>query len=674
MRRILPLILLSLTLTSCTVSKRTAFLTIPEAPAAAEQIDLGLYEDKYGDYDGVYLYSEEIVEHAGGKENLGLFANELTSNKWTYSMITKEKYIVFDPDAAYLTSSEFGGKPDVFYARLTSPDGTVRTFLLSDLETTAGTYGDRFTLVYPDVEKGTLVERGWEYSFGGGPWTPLDYYEPLQYVWPCERLSYTFLYPEWWTIEVKNIGPHNTLSYAHERLAEGKKKILKYEATDVSAYAGEPFSPAFKEVSKYLQFRIANLQMSLGRLENPDNWADFVKNIRKGMLKKMSKRSKKVESLTDDITARCATPYQKLDTIVSHVQQNIKLAPEEDHDGHPDKTLTKMNGNTVDIISLTRAMLAHAGISSDILLVHSADDGHFDRNYVDFAQFSTLALGVTLAEEGAEKRYTVFPYLEYLPVNHTPEPFQGQEALIVSDALQYFCQTPPGNAANNVSSERYDLAIGPDGLINVRESRTLRGSNAYWIRAAMRDLDEGDTRDFIDSSLTYTDGDVALDSFTVVNLESYRDPLEVELYYTIDNLVTVTPEEVVFQTGGLFSPISGWTYKLDTEKRRNPIKINFDQTYAKEIAISYPEGWTIAGDLPGVELSNEFGSIKAEYAPERGGLRATQEASLIQQLQPKEKIGDLAELIGGRSKLNIPAIVFTVGAAAEIGDESLEQE
>ena len=130
--------------------------------------------------------------------------------------------------------------------------------------------------------------------------------------------------------------------------------------------------------------------------------------------------------------------------------------------------------------------------------------------------------------------------------------------------------------------------------------------------------------------------------------------------YNIYNLVTVTPDEVIFQTGGLFSPSSNVKTKIDTEERVNPIRIYSDEKYIKNISIEFPKNWALTSTLKNLEKENEFGKIKGVYTVNPGNIQVAQERLLLKSHKPKEMIDELLEITGRKSQLYIPTMIFKI--------------
>ncbi|MEZ5357775.1 MAG: DUF3857 domain-containing protein [Candidatus Zixiibacteriota bacterium] len=657
MKRLIWIILLPLVIVSCTSSKRISFLDIDALEAdAVAPVNLADIEARYGRYDGVYLNLERTIEHSGIRERTlyGL------GDKWTFSQIYACRYIILNPEADYLTTIELSGHPDNLYIRVTSPEGVSKTYGVDDLVIEENDDGyKQYKFALPQVVKGTTVDFAYDYEINIFPAYAsyfMDQEMLLQRSIPIEHIKFSFAYPEWWQIKVKRVSDKRGIPFIENNDIEHKKKILVYEANNVPAIEPEPYSPSFKEVALYAELLITDIAMKGMAYTHPKTWPDLAKLYQKYVMKKANKRSKTLESVVDSLLADKTSKYERVEAIVDYVYENIKTGKSQE--AHFEKVLTNKEGSGPDLVGLVQEMLAHAGIESSFLLVHNSEDGYFDRDYISEDQLYIPALRVTIDSLD----YVLFPYLEHLPINHTPEIFQGQTALVITENPEgsWFWMVPPGNLDNNTMDEEYNLTIDDAGNIAVRELRTIRGSDAYHLRTEFKDLTEKEIEDEVKNSMTYTDGDITFESYKVENLDAYKEPLIVEINYSIENLVMILPDEVVFQTAGLFSPLSNREYKIEEEHRCNPIKIPYDLQYNKHITIEYPENWTISSDLLNVTFENLFGSLFGEYQKEKGRLSVEQSVKFVKSDFPKDKINALVDLAGNRSLLNVPTIVFKV--------------
>jgi len=662
-KRLLPLIMLGLLFASCTSSKRLSYLIEPEInPNQAKKIDVAKYDSLYAGYDGVYLYDESTIEHSGIKESasqglgslLGGLVGSITK-EWTFSRIEKTEYVILNPNNRYLTTVSIGWKPDKLYVHVTNPDGTIRRYDMTSFAEETDPEGRKmYRLALPNIVKGSIVEKAWEEAYQINYRLPsLEHDIDLQFRIPCESLVVTYAYPDWWQIQVKKVAKGKTAGYRLVEDPEHKKKILSYSTADVPAVADEPYSPFFKELANYLEFQVTDLAMKGYTYKSTSSWDKFAERFRKYALKKSGKGKDQLEEKARALAENCTTPLEKIDAVRQYINDSISMWS-GDYDGNYPKVMKEGKGNPFEITGLAQALLEHMGFLPEYFLMHSAEDGYFDATYVSASQAYMPGLGIKVDST----LYVLLPYLKNLPINLVPEQYQGQPAIVISEPVARQVTIPIGNHAENTQSELYDLSIGADGVVHVKETRKALGSVAYGLRETLADLRDDELRDTLKSFLTYSDGDVTLDSFRVDNMDAYQEPLVLEMQYTIDNLVTITPEEILFQTGGLLSPISNKQEKINPATRQNPIAIYNDQAYEKEITIRYPEAWQPSTVLADTTIENSFGSVTRSFAVDDDGVKIIQKVMLNKCFEPKERMNDLAQLISSKSLLDVPALVF----------------
>jgi hypothetical protein len=631
----------------CGISvQRVAFLKPdPVDSLRARKLDLAGYEKKYGKYDGVFLNFEQTVDFFG------------SGTDWRFAKVQKLRYLVLNPDAEWLgtfkVEEEKGEKLQQADIKVMSPEGTVQHYSMADLKVEGEEEGERsYKFAYPDIRKGTIIEEDYEMELPPETDDVSDF--SLQYSVPCEHISFSYIYPQWWDIRVKKIAPDRNLDYKTLFDDAIDKRVLYYTASDVPPLVDEPYSPIPREIASYLQ--IINSGVTYGGYHHRYTWKELASGFTRFAINRNSSWSDRLASTVSEITSDSMTKFQKLDAIVTYLQQNITPSRGDEDDNFAD-VLKKKSGNFYQINGLAREMLEEAGIESEIVLIHSARDGYFDIDFVSPGQLYTPAVTATLDDT----LYVVFPYSRNLPVGLIPDHFQGQKGMKVSEmGYDGFITIPEGNAANNTVNDDYHLTINDEGEIAITEEKTLRGMNAYWLREHLADLDEDEVKSAMKDLLTYSEGDVRISSYEILHQKEYREPLVIRLHYTIDNLVTVTPDEVIFQTGGLFSPSSIRKWKVDTEERNNPIRIYNDEQLVKSIVIDFPKNWSLTTPIPPVSQENLFGSVTGTHTLTDGQLRVEQRRILKRSSEPKEKADELLEVTGAKSRLRIPTLVFKV--------------
>jgi hypothetical protein len=643
-------------LISCTTSKRlTTIQTAPSDSVFISSLEIDTILNKYSKYDGVYLNLKDIYEHSATKGNQ-LFSQ---GGEWKYHRIYSVKYLVINPEneklTTFSTTISKNAKINSYYLIALTRDKQIQKYNLNDLTTELDYEGNiTYKFAIPDVRKGTLVEYGIDISYNGGP---LDYFIELQYEIPCEKLYLEFAYPDWWEIKVKKIAENTSINYSITKNKEEKKNILTYKAENIPPITPEPFAPYFYEVAKYLR-----INFTLIDLMNPlvfySDWVGIADEYKDYSMNKESFLSNKAGGKTDDLIEGLDNPLSKLDTIVNFIQNNITIA--DDYKNRNFGTVLKdKKGSVYEICGITEAMLSEAEIDVDYLLVHSATSGFVDSDFVSYDQFEIPAIRAKIDE----KYYIVIPYNKFLPINYLPDELQGQPALIVSNndlVHGKFWQIPVVDTSANYLSEEYLITINHDGLLKVKEIKTANGAFGYELREYLDEREEKDIEKDIKDILTYTEGDIDILNYEIENLYNYKEPLRFIIEYNINNLVTITPDEILFQTGGLLSPSSKFKTRIYADERVNQIVIHYDQIFQKSIKINYPDEWEVQDEIENVSFENEFGKIEGNYLYEKGLISIEQKSNLQKNDQPKEKIESLLKITGNTSQLQIPVIIFTI--------------
>jgi hypothetical protein len=605
--------------------------------------------------DAKFFLHERAMEH--------LF--ELPSGgTWAFVDDNRRQYVVLDPEEEVWSTIRIfvtpGGNLEDYFGRVTSPDGTVRTFGKADLVQERDDDGVTYSLAYPGIERGSVVEEATRtrHVFRRNLYLPpLAHEVPLQLSVPVDTLRFRYVYPDSWALKVKRIGPNRMPYLAVDRSSEPGKVVLTYSSTAVPAVPDEPYAPFFAEVADYLEFQVSEIYVGAEKVfEAPTDWAAFAEDFKRYVFRSGTLFSDPAARAAADVVDAQAPDSAKLAGIVRWVQQNVEEDPGSDANSDVD-VLRSRRGNAYFITGLTRAMLERAGLTADYLLIHPASEGYFDDSFVHDSEFSVPAVGVTV---GGERR-VVFPYLRSLPVDFIPEVYQGQKAIrITGDGFGGFEETPTFPAAESAIDENYAVRVDEAGGVEVEEEKVLRGAAAYFVRELLEEQDEEEREEGIRELLTYEEGEVQDFRYTVENEADYTRPLVIRLNYRIENLVTVTPEEVVFQTGGLLSPATLHSFRVDASEREMPIRIYNDEIENKRIVIEYPEGWALTTPLEDVLDENRFGSLTGRYTVEPGRLAVEQRVHLKAGSAPPRSYPTLLRITGSESRLYVPTLIFEV--------------
>jgi hypothetical protein len=646
---------LALCLAGCAQSSRMTFLTAPSVDVR-DTVNVKAYEEKYGTYDGVFLFVDNTIEHAGNESRLSDF---FTS--WNYYYVLHEKYILLNPDNVLLSTFTLNTanieNVGNLFLQATYPDGQVTRWSQKDLVLTKDPDGYvRYKFIYPRVVKGTIIEEGYELNYRiGMQRPPLAHDISLQYTIPCERLRFRYAHPNWWNIKVKKLADSLPPAYTIVQDSAHNKCILKAELNNLSAVVSEPYAPYFKEVGQYLKFMISKLQMGTFYFERPSTWKDYVKEYQSYLLDRDGFLSMKVSDTTKYLVDDISDPLKKLSSIISYLQNTVTPVQDREDRDFAD-VLKQKKGNAYVITGLAYSMLKKAGLEPSYLLIHSAMEGTFDSAYVSFDQLSIPAIRVEIAG----KQYVVFPYRKDLSLGQVQQDYTDQPALVLGTEGTYsITKVSAGTSIENKEIENYEITVSEEGTTTVKETRTFYGMMAYMMRELLSAVKADDQEKFFKKMFTYEEENTKFVSHAVENQKDYRMPLRLTAEYSLENFVTITPEEVLFRTSGLLSPVTIKDFQIEDKDRCNPISIRFDEDIMRDVNIHFPKSWKLKTTIPLDSIENRFGYLRSHVEQQEGLLHIEQRRHLKKSNAQKELINELADLTGRKKQTIVPTIILS---------------
>jgi hypothetical protein len=629
---------------------RRPVAVLPALPA----VDVDSLRATAGRAPIVFLTHERTIEHQ--------FAFQ--SGMWDFVQDVRQQYVVLDPDEERATTFRLPtDRRDVVegvYLRVVAPGGQEQTFAMADLIREAGTDGVTYKFAYPNVAAGSVIEesfrlrRSWDRSFQ----PPLYHDVRLQYDVPVDHLVFRYVYPSSWAIGIKQTVAGRTPAFELDRESHLHYTILTATRENVPAFPDEPFSPFFKEVGPYLEFAVTSIHAGdvLPVYSAPASWEALASTYARYVFKRRGGATGPVAQQARSIADPAQPDSVRLAAIVGWVQQNIEETDERSATDLREALQTR-RANALLITGLTQALLEEAGLDADYILVHPASEGYFDPEFVDDRQFTAPAVLVRL--EGSDR--VVFPYVDGLPVTYLPETYRGALAMRINgEGFGGYVRLPTTDASESAVDEGVDVRVDEEGVVHVEETATLRGAAAFGVREALDDLDAEEREDAVREFVTYDEGAVQGFSYTVEGESNVEAPLVVTLRYTIEDLVTLTPEEVLFQTGGLLSPASLSAFEEAPGARQTPIRVYHDALTTKTITVRYPEAWTLTTPLADVRDETHFGRTSGQYTLAPGLLTATQRVELRQGSAAATDYAALSRLTGSESRLYVPTLVFSV--------------
>ena len=629
---------------------RRPLTEMPPLPAA---VRLDSLREAYPGVPMAYLTDERTIEHQFD-----------FPQQWEFVQDVRRQYVVLDADDE--TATTFGvslGRRDVLegaHLRLVRPDGVEAVFTTADLvrEQDGGRVSYKFA--YPNAVAGSVVEESYRLrqSTDRTFQPPLYHDVALQLSVPVDRMTFRYVYPSSWSLGMKQVGPQSMPQFDLDRTTLPHSTILTVRRSGVTPFADEPYSPFFKEVAPYIEFAVTAIHVGdvLPLYQAPASWEALATDFGRYVFKRRGGATGPVAQQARSVADPAAPDSVRLAAIVSWVQTNIEAV---DEGGATDLrgALQQRRANDLLITGLTQAMLEESGIDAEFVLIHPASEGYFDPQFVDVRQFTAPAVLVRL--EGTDR--VVFPYIAGLPVTYLPEAYQGATGMRLSaEGLGGFVRLPAGDLSQTTVDQTVDATVDAEGVVRVEETATLRGAAAFGVRRTFRDLSPAEREEAARGFVTYGEGAFRDFSYELGGESPAAEALTLTLRYTVEDLVTVTPEEVLFQTGGLLSPAGLSDEEPATGRRRNPIRIYHNSALNKTVRVHYPDTWTLATPLADVREESRFGRSTGGYTSAAGLLTATQQTMLRASTAPATEAAALGRLTGAESRLNVPTLVFTI--------------
>lgn len=651
-RRVVLTVLLAVLIGCGPPVRVTHFREFAKTDADVPRVDWQAYAANYADHDAVILEFDAKAEH---HIHLGPMSGELIN--WDYYENRILRYVLLDPEsedyARFSQRLPAGREATHIQLRVVSPSGHVDHYDMTQIKRKRDEHGrTTYKFIYPKLEKGSVIEERMEVKESNpGLGTEL----PVQFSVPCELVRVRFAFPHNWQHALKSTAKGTKPEVVRTLSADGKMALVDYRATDVEPIYDEPFSPPFKVMAQYLEFDFSNIQGQ----SVYENWFKLADQYRNRFVMNDSTFSRRVQKITQTVIADLKTPDEKAHAIVNWVQTNIALSKTPTYRNFA-QILKDGQADPMMMTGLTVKMMNEAGISSEMAMIHSADDGYFDRSFVSPGQ---LYIPSCMTFEKGLPKSVFFPFVPYLPIGHIPSSFQGQSALAFGELRPtHFVKVPYLDDGSGLVEEHFQVEVEPNGRLNVVEQKVIYGANAFALRQWMDDMDQTELDELIDDLVTYEGGEVVLTRKEILGREAVDEPIRFELAYQIDNLVTVTPDEVLFATAGLFSPISKTKIKVMPDSRHNPIQIVDPQHYRKHIEIKYSADWSLDTVFEPSTVVNSFGQLQTQYHYLPGQFKTTLDLKLNRVDAPVESFGTLVKLIGSEDLRGFSHLVFATNA------------
>lgn len=606
--------------------------------------------EEYENSGAVYLILDEGWEYDPGE-----------TSYWSLYRIYNARYVIINPDVEELTTFALFTEKNVIIKDaefIVKPlGGGARHYSKEVLIKQEDEGGVRYKFVFPDVGQGTVIDYRVTTKFQSVDISDiaLDYEIDLHSPYPCMHRRAYFIVPKSWGLSCKYLGDEkikNLSTYNKEQ-----KHGYIYRESNIPALPDERYSPYRQQDSPNLNITLTYIETAGSYFKSEYTWDWLAEQHRVYLLENDFVFSNLIGKTTKRLISKTTDPKQRLLTVVDYVRRHIHL-DEYAKGGALSEVLKKKRGTAKQISGLTYAMLKKADIDVDFLLIHGAEKGAFDRAFVSVSEMENSALRATIDGESIY----IAPYLDNLGVGLLPPNLQGRMAIPISEkGPGEFFVTPVMKPEDSQSEFFYSIAVDETGLIEVEERQRYKGLSAYGLREQLYENTTDEKQKYLEELATYQEGGVEIMSSKLFNTDDPEKPLEIELKYRIDDLVTFAGNEILMQTGGLVSKPNRSIKEKRSEHRMRPVQIHYSEIRKRRFVITYPETWSLETKFRSRKLKTGFGIATLIFKKSSRQIAIEQSLVLNAARGPAESIDVLQRLLDEGENIKISAIVFKRG-------------
>lgn len=377
-------------------------------------------------------------------------------------------------------------------ARVSRPDGSVKTFTLADLGDHPSFGGsvlyDDSRLIARDfgvLPVGTVVEWRSVIESNTPTWIVNRY--RLAGRLPVKSSRFEVTVPQGWQIESATTQGWKPITMAPTQRLVGTHTHYTWQAEDVAALKVEPLAPGISDLAPLVSVRLTEWvqdgvkKQAFADLQEYGRW---MYTVQEGQNSPTPELEAQVKMLLTDTSSE---PRAQAEKIYRWVQEKVRYVAVEVGMGgwrpHSAPEVFKYGyGDCKDKANLLRTMLSVAGIDSHLVELYS--HGGVPRPFIlpGVGNGNHAILAVHLPEG------TVYtdPTERAVPFGDLPSRDQGAQVLLIHPSQSEVQTTPPALAKDNVKALTVELTLPKAGIkAKGKATMTTTGVFAWGLRRAV---------------------------------------------------------------------------------------------------------------------------------------------------------------------------------------------
>lgn len=366
--------------------------------------------------------------------------------------------------------------------------------------------------------------------------------------------------------------------------------------------------------------------------------------------------SPEITTFTQNLIAGAPDFYAKLSRITDSIQKNIRYFVVMRGIGglqanHASDIFRNRYGDCKDKTTLLIAMLRIAGINAYYMpvddhrgIVDPGDPSLYGNHMITAIEVPAdvndpRLMAVVKAHDG--RRYLIFdPTNERTPIGNLPSYLQGGYGILAAGPASQVVGLPilPPDANGNIRKGAFTLAA--DGTLAGQVDVTHSGPEAAELRIDLKDSDEKERRQTLETAIARDVPGAVLNSFQFVQPPELDKPLEV--HYKL------TAAQYAHQAGSLIlvrpRVVGSHAIPFDDKPRTVPIDLNATGHWRDSFDITLPAGYVVDETPDPVSLDLDFASYHSTVTAKGDQLHYERELIVKQVELPANRADDFRKL------------------------------
>lgn len=272
-------------------------------------------------------------------------------------------------------------------------------------------------------------------------------------------------------------------------------------------------------------------------------------------------------------------------------------------------TLQRGFGDCKDMSTLLVSNLRLAGVESYPVFVLTRNDGPIDPDFPAINFNHVIALAVVDGD-------TVWmdPTCNTCPYGDLPHADEDIDVLVGFPDGGRIMRTPASDASQNVRRRDTKMHIDSTGRVSFETELQATGNYAIYLRSALPDLDDDETRRFVDRQFAGAGKKFKIESYEIRNLDSLDLPVVIRIKAALTKPARQIGATLYCSPFILNKLTSYEQAKLD--EREYPLNLYYPESYSDYITLTWDSALGVDSVVvpPGDSLTYDFAEVRLRTA------------------------------------------------------------